>query len=477
MFSFQLLTKTGGTASSRLSEKQFSGQQRNKMKKVFILLAGVAAVTTLASCNKELNAPKIDFGEMQGSEISVMNGIATKGYVDDATFYEKETAKLHEEGVAPTPRTMRLSAYFTPAAGQTAAPGDYFVDQEFAYDATKTIWRHNPPIYWPLASHLDFLAYSSTEPFGAKDALWNSKNASSSVVLTFDGNRTQDDVLYSSQEMDSADNTTGASYTNVPVNMTFQHAQAWLEFQLSIASEEMKDLIAIKDIYIASAAKSGKLTLTRDEVVEETCPSGVKAEWKLDDADKMYIDDVFGVYGGFKAADDASFDALNQAIADAESDLADAQSAYEEAVAGGNAEDMAAKEAALNEAKAALAAVQESLAAALAKCELNNPLNIVGGAHEAGSSAESSAEVSDKCAFLDMLIPAQAKSDIVIEYVLAGQNKVLEYRYPLNTGSKWEMGNKYIYDIDFVITEITVNPTVKEFVAQFDGEAVPTEIH
>lgn len=447
------------------------------MKRVFILFAGVAAAASLASCNKELNAPSIDIAGQQVSEISVMNGLATKGYVDGTTFYEKETALLHDASVVATPRTMRLSAYFTPAAGQTAAPGDYFVDQKFAYDSGKSVWRHNPPIYWPLASHLDFLAYSSTEPFEAKDAVWNSKNASSSVILTFGDSRTQDDVLFSSQEMDSADNTTGAGYTNVPVNMTFEHAQAWLEFQLSIASEEMKDLIAIKEIYIASAARTGKLTLTRDAIDAGTCPSGVKAEWKLDDADRMLIDDEYGVYGGFKAADDASFDELNAAIASAQADVEAAQAAYDAAVAGGDAADMAAKDEALQAAKDALAAAQAALDAAVAKCELSNPLNIVGGAPGEAGDPSAAAEVSAECAFLDMLIPAQAKSDIVIEYCLAGQDKVLEYRYPLNGGSKWEMGNKYIYDIDFVISEITVNPTVREFVAQFDGEAVPTEIH
>lgn len=434
------------------------------MKRIFLLIAGAATVASLASsCNKDLTAGGVALpdGGHHGGEIAVMSGVVTRGYVDGAVFYEKATADMHNEGVVTTPRQMHVSAYYTPISGQTGEAANYFVDQIFALKEGETVWRHTPAIYWPLASNLDFLAYSSTEPFSAKDATWNAKNASSSLVLSFDESRTQDDVLFAATQMTSADAyavpegaEAGSPKVAQSVNMTFEHAQAWLEFQLSVADSSMMDKIAIKDITIENAARTGVLTLTRND-------ADVTAKWEdFSNKEDIIFDDIYGVYGRLKTA--ADFVTESEAVASAKDALKSAKD-------GGDA-------AAIKTAEDNLAAAQEALDEAVGGCALSNALNAVGARNERPAPS-AAAETAQDCSYLDMLLPAQGKTAFVIHYILAGQNKVLEYRYALGSGSsKWERGTKYIYDIDFQISELTIAPTVKEFVATFDADATPVEI-
>lgn len=64
--------------------------------------------------------------------------------------------------------------------------------------------------------------------------------------------------------------------------------------------------------------------------------------------------------------------------------------------------------------------------------------------------------------FLDMLIPAQPQTSILITYRLAGQDNVLQYRYTFATAT-WESAKKYVYKITFTPLEITVTPSVTPF--------------
>ena len=78
--------------------------------------------------------------------------------------------------------------------------------------------------------------------------------------------------------------------------------------------------------------------------------------------------------------------------------------------------------------------------------------------------------------YLDMLIPAQAQTSIVVKYVLAGQATELEYSYDLGTMS-WESGKKYVYQITFSPQEITVTPTVTAFTAGVVGTDFPSDLN
>lgn len=78
--------------------------------------------------------------------------------------------------------------------------------------------------------------------------------------------------------------------------------------------------------------------------------------------------------------------------------------------------------------------------------------------------------------FLDMLIPAQGQTAFVMRYQLAGQDTILEYRFPMTT-STWEAGKKYVYEITITPVEITVTPTVVGFsTADVSGDGFPSEL-
>lgn len=75
------------------------------------------------------------------------------------------------------------------------------------------------------------------------------------------------------------------------------------------------------------------------------------------------------------------------------------------------------------------------------------------------------APLTEGVQYMDMLLPEQGKTSFVITYTLAGQDKELKYRYDLASSgtSNWIMGDKYIYEVSFVVNEITVAPTVKAY--------------
>ncbi|MCQ2172681.1 MAG: fimbrillin family protein [Bacteroidales bacterium] len=83
--------------------------------------------------------------------------------------------------------------------------------------------------------------------------------------------------------------------------------------------------------------------------------------------------------------------------------------------------------------------------------------------------------ISSEINYMDMLLPEQAKTSFVIRYVLAGQPNKLEYRYTLSNDN-WLQGNKYIYEIQFKVNELTVAPTVKEYVNGTVTDLTPSEI-
>ena len=59
-----------------------------------------------------------------------------------------------------------------------------------------------------------------------------------------------------------------------------------------------------------------------------------------------------------------------------------------------------------------------------------------------------------------LLIPEQKACNIVVTYVISGNQMTYEYN---NTRTMWEMGKKYIYNLDFVLNEVAIAPTVKVF--------------
>ena len=220
------------------------------MKKVFVFAAALAAFA-LTACNEV--SPKVDEPQQ---ELALVNAAqVTKGYVEGATFVDSPYDKLH--GQTPdgkTDRAMLLSAYLTPQSG---AAGDYFVGQTFSKNAngeTDNMWHHNPKVYWPIGGTLDFLAISSTLPFSGTVINWNPDNAAQSVVLTVGDKYLQDDIIYGAV----VGRTTNAG---APVTMTFNHTQAWIQFQIKVDDDSMNDIVKINDITLKNIYTRGELTL------------------------------------------------------------------------------------------------------------------------------------------------------------------------------------------------------------------------
>lgn len=230
------------------------------MKKVFAF-AAIAALT-LASCNQLDDKQGVELA--QNSEISFVSvNHATKGYVEGTDFIDSPYDKLHIEnqGTAidttgsKAARTLQMSAYVTPQSGASA---NYFVAQPFVRNAngeTDNLWHHNPKVYWPIgAQGVDFLAYSSTKPFAGTAVNWNQENAASKCVLYVSEDYLQDDVLYGAV----AGRQTNAG---APVAMTFNHTQAWIQFQIKVEDETMENIVKVNDITIKNIYTRGELTL------------------------------------------------------------------------------------------------------------------------------------------------------------------------------------------------------------------------
>lgn len=74
--------------------------------------------------------------------------------------------------------------------------------------------------------------------------------------------------------------------------------------------------------------------------------------------------------------------------------------------------------------------------------------------------------------YLDMLIPEQGKTAIILKYELAGNDagQQLTYRFDLDN-ENWLQGKKYVYDITMSVNEITIQPSVATW-----GEGVVTDV-
>lgn len=355
--------------------------------KRFFAVAAIAALF-LTSCNqaKELEEVSTVRAEMK---FSIAN-IATKGYVEGASFDDTAFDKLHE-GTNPTnPRSMTLSAYLYPQSG---ASSNYFVGETFSVDnedGDARRWHHTPAIYWPMGGKLSFLAYSVTEPFDGTAVKWSSDNAASQVVLNVSDQYIQDDILYSGVYQRNSGATVGdPGSTGTPatdVEMTFQHAQAWIEFQIK---SQTPNIVKLNEIVVKNINSRGQLTIN--------APASASAEaaavWDFNYVNKrdLVVPDTYNVY--------------------------------------------------------------------------NNPDSVA--ANKPGFPRYIGTEVK----YFDFLLPgSQDQTEFLLHYQLEGQDNILEYSYKL-TGSKWNMGNKYIYEIEFRPYEIIVKPIV----TTWDGGDVPSD--
>ena len=209
--------------------------------------------------------------------------------VEGADFIDSPYNKLHVENQgadidttgSKAARTLQMSAYVTPQSGASA---NYFVAQTFERDnETDWLWHHNPKVYWPIeAKGVDFLAYSSTIPFSGTAVNWNQDNAASKCVLYVSEDYLQDDVLYGAVTGRKTDH-------GAPVAMTFNHTQAWIQFQIKVADETMENIVKINDITIKNIYTRGELTLNggAEPTASWNFTSETAGDRKMDDTYKI----------------------------------------------------------------------------------------------------------------------------------------------------------------------------------------------
>ena len=260
------------------------------MKKA--LLIAPLAVLALASCNK-MDDPKVNPQIQNEMSFVAMNKV-TKGYTLGSTFNDCAYENIHK-GQEAVDRTMQISSYLYPQNGEQ---GNYFVDKTYAKGTSSWWWNIDPkteehdPIYWPVGGTLDFLAYSlSAEKSTVKnvDVIWNSENAASQVVLDVPGENTQNDILFASAYGIKSPSS------HKPVDMTFNHAQAWIEFVLtgSLTDETSplgKDepIVKLKRIELENVYNAGVLTINNNKG-NATATWDFSAETKKNiEVDNMY---------------------------------------------------------------------------------------------------------------------------------------------------------------------------------------------
>lgn len=263
------------------------------MKRIFFILA--AACVALCSCNKQ--GPSADIAPLDNNgqqELSLMafNGIGlTKGYVEAELFADTPYNKLHKPNYNPTEsedaREMLISSYLTPQSG---FPGTYFKGNTYKYYDEDNLW-HNfngdelSPIYWPLGGTLDFLAISVTEDIPEGDLVWNEENVAQSLTLKAGDNFKQDDILFAS--------VCGRKIgTDPKVQMKFNHAQAWIQFQLNAGNPTSGEegTVTVKKVELIDIYSKGNVS-----IYNNLGKAFAKWDFREETRKDVAMDDTYGV--------------------------------------------------------------------------------------------------------------------------------------------------------------------------------------
>lgn len=171
------------------------------------IILGVLLALLLPSCTRNDMQPLRTGEEISFRAISIAPE-ETRGIVEGTTLWDDETGG----------RKLRLSSYLYAQSGRDIP---YFCDEDFIYD--DGAWRHNPALYWPMGGRLDFLGFSSSEPFDDEAVVWGANNPALRMRITVDEDRTYDDILYGA--------LWGQATSNSSLSLPMRHAQAWIEFR------------------------------------------------------------------------------------------------------------------------------------------------------------------------------------------------------------------------------------------------------
>lgn len=265
------------------------------MKKYPIIAA--AACIVLAGCNKEVPSDTLSPADsgLQECSFKAFNdlGTATRGYVEGELFADTPYNKLHKPSYSPTEaedaREMLISSYLTPQSG---LPGTYFKESTYKYSDTDNLW-HNfngdelAPVYWPIGGTLDFLALSVTADIAEGSLSWNEENVAQSFTLKADNAFRQDDILFAS--------VCGRKIGNEPkVEMKFNHAQAWIQFQLNAGATTTGavDIVTVQKVELVDIYAKGSVT-----VYNNMGKAFAKWDFREETRRDVTMDDTYGVTG------------------------------------------------------------------------------------------------------------------------------------------------------------------------------------
>lgn len=202
-----------------------------------LLLVSVAAVA-LTACTSE-SVEYVGDSQQAPREIAFapLAQPSTRAAVSTTTF--------------PTDKTMQVAAY------DVTHTRDFFGATTFSYSSSSNIWKGGK--YWPLsAAYINFLAYAN---FEGSSATWGSTHKASGVTLVMTDNKTvQQDLMYAIGHGEVTQSGNALTFPeNVP--MVFNHAQAWITFNVKAANTASQD-VTINKITLNGAKYNGTYTIT-----------------------------------------------------------------------------------------------------------------------------------------------------------------------------------------------------------------------
>lgn len=249
------------------------------MKK-YLFLASVAALSFTACTNEtEEFVGAGSANQQQEIGFFALNQKATKAAVDGTAF--------------PTTLDMMVTAYQVEATGGSA--GVYFNETPFKYQyvggsasGSGSYWGGNPAKYWPLTpAYINFLAIANANADNATDVTWGTNKADQVTIVMGNNSTDQRDLMYA--RGDGAVTQSGNALTFPDkVDMTFKHAQAWIDFKVK-ANSSTETAITVNSITLTGAKYNGTYTVTHTAYNAKTGQSVAGAWSALGDAQNIAV--------------------------------------------------------------------------------------------------------------------------------------------------------------------------------------------
>jgi hypothetical protein len=183
----------------------------------------------------------------------------------------------------PTTLDMKVAAYQVEATGGSA--GAYFDATTFKYQyvggsasGSGSYWGGETAKFWPLTpAYINFLAIANANDDNATGVTWNTYPTTGVVAITMsDNSSAQRDLMYA---IGNGAVTQDGNALTFPtkVDMTFEHAQAWIDFKVK-ANSTVETAITINSITLTGAKYNGTYTVTHTAYNGKT-GQGVAGAW------------------------------------------------------------------------------------------------------------------------------------------------------------------------------------------------------